>query len=177
MDLRGGDNFCRCNLVVFTYMSNFTLVQKAKGMLKNVWTGMKSIWYMEHKMRFVIETLLIWGGYFCYFYITFYAFDFTKDLGIVVGLITFTMSSIGVAVPVQGGIGPWHFMVIATLVCFGVNENDAAAFALVVHTVQTVWTGIVRIIRSGSFTAHQSGEQGGSGRCFVMNTRYVLNMN
>ena len=112
---------------VFTYMSNFTLVQKAKGMLKNVWTGMKSIWYMEHKMRFVIETLLIWGGYFCYFYITFYAFDFTKDLGIVVGLITFTMSSIGVAVPVQGGIGPWHFMVIATLVCFGVNENDAAA--------------------------------------------------
>ena len=120
---------------VFTYMSNFTLVQKAKGMLKNVWTGMKSIWYMEHKMRFVIETLLIWGGYFCYFYITFYAFDFTKDLGIVVGLITFTMSSIGVAVPVQGGIGPWHFMVIATLVCFGVNENDAAAFALVVHIV------------------------------------------
>ena len=33
-------------------------------------------------------------------------------------------------------------MVIATLVCFGVNENDAAAFALVVHTVQTVWTGL-----------------------------------
>jgi hypothetical protein len=32
--------------------------------------------------------------------------------------------------------------VIATLVCFGVNENDAAAFALVVHTVQTVWTGL-----------------------------------
>ena len=83
---------------------------------------------------------MIWGGYFCYFYITFYAFDFTRDLGITVGLIAFTMSSIGVAVPVQAGIGAWHFMVIATLVCFGVNENDAAAFALVVHTVQTVWT-------------------------------------
>ena len=53
------------------------------------------------------------------------------------------MSSIGVAVPVQGAIGPWHFMVIATLVCFGVNESDAAAFALVVHTVQTVWMGLV----------------------------------
>ena len=102
---------------VFKYMSNFTLVQKAKALLLNVW-----------------------GGYFCYFYITFYAFDFTRDLGITVGLIAFTMSSIGVAVPVQAGIGAWHFMVIATLVCFGVNENDAAAFALVVHTVQTVWT-------------------------------------
>ena len=64
----------------------------------------------------------------------------TFVLAIVSGaLIAFTMSSIGVAVPVQGGIGPWHFMVIATLVCFGVGKNDAAAFALVVHTIQTVW--------------------------------------
>lgn len=127
---------------VFRYMSNFTLVQKAKGMLRNVWDGMKSVWLMDRKGLFLLETLMIWSGYFCYFYITFFAFDFTRELGISVGLIAFTMSSIGVAVPVQGGIGPWHFMVIATLVCFGVNENDAAAFALVVHTVQTVWTGL-----------------------------------
>ena len=127
---------------VFKYMSNFTLVKKMRGMLANVWMGMKSVWLMKQKWRFLLDTLLIWGGYFCYFYITFYAFDFTRDLGVTVGLIAFTMSSIGVAVPVQGGIGPWHFMVIATLVCFGVNENDAAAFALVVHTVQTVWTGL-----------------------------------
>ena len=88
-------------------------------------------------------------GYFFYFYITFYAFDFTADLGITVGLIAFTMSSIAVAVPVQGGIGPWHFMVIASLMCFGVRETDAAAFALVVHTVQTVWlalTGVSGVI-------------------------------
>lgn len=127
---------------VFTYMSNFTLVKKARLMLANVWEGMKSIWLMKQKGLFLIQTLLIWGGYFCYFYITFYAFDFTRHLGVGVGLIAFTMSSIGVAVPVQGGIGPWHFMVIATLVCFGVRETDAAAFALVVHTVQTAWTGL-----------------------------------
>lgn len=127
---------------VFKYMSRFTLVRKAKDLLLNVWAGMKSIWLMDKKWLFLVQTLLIWSGYFCYFYITFYAFDFTRELGIGVGLIAFTMSSIGVAVPVQGGIGPWHFMVIATLVCFGVNENDAAAFALVVHTVQTIWAGL-----------------------------------
>ena len=131
---------------VFKYLSNFTLVQKAKGVLKNIWTGIQSVWVMKRKGLFLIQTLLIWVGYFFYFYITFYAFDFTRDLGISVGLIAFTMSSIGVAVPVQGGIGPWHFMVISTLVCFGVNENDAAAFALVVHTVQTAWTGICGLV-------------------------------
>ena len=128
--------------LVLKYMSHFTLVRKAKELLLNVWAGMKSIWLMDKKWLFLVQTLLIWSGYFCYFYITFYAFDFTRELSIGVGLIAFTMSSIAVAVPVQGGIGPWHFMVIATLVCFGVNENDAAAFALVVHTVQTVWTGL-----------------------------------
>ena len=133
---------CMAVWFVFKYMSHFTLVRKAKDLLLNVWAGMKSIWLMDKKWLFLLQTLLIWSGYFCYFYITFYAFDFTCELGIGVGLIAFTMSSIGVAVPVQGGIGPWHFMVIATLVCFGVKENDAAAFALVVHTVQTVWTGL-----------------------------------
>ena len=127
---------------IFTYMSNFTLVKKAKSMLQNIWDGMKSIWLMKRKGLFVIQTLLIWTGYFLYFYITFYAFDFTRDLGVTVGLIAFTMSSIAVAVPVQGGIGPWQLMVIATLMCFGVKETDAAAFALVVHTVHTAWLGI-----------------------------------
>lgn len=127
---------------IFTYMSNFTLVKKAKLMLQNIWEGMKSIWLMKQKGLFVIQTLLIWTGYFLYFYVTFYAFDFTRNLGVTVGLIAFTMSSIAVAVPIQGGMGPWHFMVIATLMCYGVNENDAAAFALVVFTIQTAWLGL-----------------------------------
>lgn len=127
---------------IFIYLSNFTVVKKAKEMLQNIWNGMKSIWLMKHKWLFIVETLLIWLSYFIYFYITFYAFSFTSHLGVGVGLIAFAMGSIAVAVPVQGGIGPWHFMVIATLVCFGVVETDAAAFALVVHMVQTLWQGL-----------------------------------
>lgn len=132
--------------IVFRYMKHFSFVIKAKQMLLNVWEGIKTIWYLKQKGLFLLQTLLIWVGYFVFFYITFYAFAFTKDLGIGVGLITFTMCSIGVGVPVQGGIGPWHFMVIATLICFGVNKNDAAAFALIVHTTQTVWTGLVGLV-------------------------------
>lgn len=128
--------------VVLRYMKRFTLVQKARNMLGNIWSGIKTVWLMEHKIKFLLYTVLIWTGYFFYFYITFYAFEFTRGLGITVGLIAFTMSSIGVAVPVQGNIGPWHFMVIATLVCFGVTSNDAAAFALVVHAIQTIWIGL-----------------------------------
>jgi uncharacterized protein (TIRG00374 family) len=126
----------------FTYLNHLSLVKKTKGLLVNVWQGVKSIWLMERKGLFLLQTLVIWLFYFFFFYITFYAFDFTRHLGAGVGLVAFTMSSIAVAVPIQGGIGPWHFMVIATLICFGVKETDAAAFALVVHTVQSVWTAL-----------------------------------
>ncbi len=123
----------------FARLGHLSFVQKAKGMLFNVWEGMKSIWLMKKKWIFLLQTFLIWGSYFLYFYVTFFAFDFTRDLGIGVGLIAFTMGSIAVGVPIQGGIGPWHFMVISTLVVFGVNETDAAAFALVVHSLQSIW--------------------------------------
>jgi len=129
--------------VVFKWMANFSLVKRLKQALRNIWEGIKSVWLLKHKIRFLLQTVLIWVGYFFYFYITFYAFDFTRDLGVDVGLIAFAMSSIGVAVPVQGGIGVWQFMVTATLVCFGVDKDAALAFATVVFTVQTIWIGLV----------------------------------
>jgi len=122
---------------------HLSAVKKGKGIVLNVWIGIKSLWKMKQKVRFLIQTILIWGGYFLYFYITFYAFEFTRDLGPRIGLIAFTMSSLGVAVPVQGGIGVWHFMVISTLLCFGVPHNDAATFAFVVYATQTIWVVLV----------------------------------
>ncbi|MDR1097167.1 MAG: flippase-like domain-containing protein [Tannerella sp.] len=131
---------------VFVRLKHLSAIKKITGMFRNIWAGFKTLWKMEHKVRFIIQTLLIWGGYFLYFYIAFFAFDFTKDLGIRIGLIAFAMSSIGVAVPVQGGIGVWHFMVISTLVAFGVDSSDAGAFAMVVFAVQTGWVVLVGLV-------------------------------
>jgi uncharacterized membrane protein YbhN (UPF0104 family) len=135
----GGVIFVAAVWFTFTRLRHLTLIQRAKGFLLNVWEGMKSVWLMKRKRLFLLQTLLIWVLYFCFFYVTFYAFEFTRHLGVGAGLIAFTASSIAVAVPVQGGIGVWHFTVIATLRCFNVSETDAAAFALVVHGVQSLW--------------------------------------
>jgi len=124
--------------LIFTKLSHLPFVAKIKEVLLNVWEGIKSLWKMKHKPRFILQTLLIWAAYFLYFYVTFYAFDFTRDLGMRIALIAFTMSSIAVAIPIQGGIGVWHFAVISTLVIFGVHESDASAFALIVYTIQSV---------------------------------------
>jgi uncharacterized membrane protein YbhN (UPF0104 family) len=135
--------------LVFVKLRHLAVVKKIVELFLNIWEGVKSLWKIEHRMRFFVQTLLIWGGYFLYFYVTFFAFDFTKDLGVRIALIAFAMSSIGVAVPVQGGIGVWHFMVITTLVAFGTDASDAAAFAMVVFAIQSVWvilTGLFGIV-------------------------------
>jgi hypothetical protein len=141
--------FALCTWIIFVKFKHLNIVQKTAGMIKNIWEGCKSLVKIKYKTRFIVQTLMIWGGYFLYFYITFFAFDFTRDLGVRIALIAFVMSSIGVAVPVQGGIGVWHFMVISTLVAFGVDKTDAGAFAMIVFAIQTLWvilTGLFGIV-------------------------------
>lgn len=126
-------------LLIWLFYSLFKrhpFVKKTKQMLASVWEGIRSIVNMKGRRLFIFYTVLIWLGYFLYFYICFYAFPFTKDLGWNCGLIAFGMSSVAVAVPVQGSIGPWHAMVIAVLMGFGVSSIDAGAFAFCVHTIQ-----------------------------------------
>ena len=40
-------------------------------------------------------------------------------------------------VPTPNGAGPWHFAVKTMLVLYGVAEEPAVMFALIVHTIQT----------------------------------------
>ena len=124
--------------VAFTFFKEHILVRKTKQTLSQIWEGIGSIMKMKEKGLFIFQTVLIWLGYYLYFYICFHAFPFTEDLGWNRGLIAFGMSSVSMAVPVQGGIGAWHAMVVAVLIGFGLTPTDAGAFALCVHTIQAV---------------------------------------
>ncbi|MDR0428238.1 MAG: flippase-like domain-containing protein [Dysgonamonadaceae bacterium] len=120
----------------FKLFKHLAWVKKFRKMLSSIWEGIRSIANMKKRRLFIFYTFLIWLGYFLYFYICFYAFPFTKDLGWNKGIIAFGMSSVAVAIPVQGSIGPWHAMVIAVLMGFGINSTDTGAFAFCVHTIQ-----------------------------------------
>ena len=105
-----------------------------------------SIRYMPHRGRFLLLTLLIWIGYFCYFYFALFAFEATRDLPLSVASIAFAMSSMSVIVPVQAGMGAWHAAVIITFTTFGMAVQPAKDFALIVHTAQTLWITLVGLI-------------------------------
>ena len=134
-------------IAVFLFMFFFFIkFRKQNRFMKNIANFFKTVKHdlnlirkMKEKKLLIFYTILVWLAFYLYFYICFYAFDFTAPLGAIVGLTVFAMSNVGIAVPVQGGIGAWHFMVISSLVIFGVTYQQASAFAGVVFIIQSVW--------------------------------------
>ncbi|MFA5651329.1 MAG: lysylphosphatidylglycerol synthase transmembrane domain-containing protein [Proteiniphilum sp.] len=123
----------------FILFKHTTFVRKVKLFFATLKHDLRIIARMKEKRAIIIYTILVWLCFYLYFYICFFAFDFTKDLGPLAGLIVFAMTNIGISVPVQGGIGPWHFVVISSLLILGVTENEALAFAGAVFAIQSVW--------------------------------------
>nr|WP_320057631.1 lysylphosphatidylglycerol synthase transmembrane domain-containing protein [uncultured Bacteroides sp.] len=131
--------FCLVGVGVLLYylMRTLSFFEKVKGIALNVWEGILSLKGVKNIPLFILYTVLIWFCYFMQFYITFYCFSFTSDLGVLAGLVMFVGGSFAVIVPTPNGAGPWHFAVISMMMLYGVNATDAGIFALLVHSIQT----------------------------------------
>ena len=92
--------------------------ERIHSFFKGLKEGLLSVKDVRHKGLFVFYSLFIWLMYFLMFYVCFFCFQFTSHLGALVGLTIFVLSSYGMVAPVQGGIGAWHFMVIAALMIY-----------------------------------------------------------
>lgn len=130
---------------LFRFKSENTLIVKIKEMVNNLINGFKTIFKMKKKGLFLFYTILMWFLYFVELYVCFFAFKQTESLGIVCAFSCFLMGSIGMGVPVQGGLGPWHWAVIAVLTLYGLNNDTAGAFALVAHGAQLIMTILIGV--------------------------------
>lgn len=132
--------------ILWKPLSRRPFFQKIQAIVIQLWIGMKSIMTLKSPVLFFLYSFGIWACYFINFYIVMFFFDWNLDLGVPAMLSGFVMGSFGVVAPVQGGLGAYHFMVIYTLVFYGVSEVDAGAFALVAHGLQTIYTLITGLI-------------------------------
>lgn len=130
---------CAVGVIILLYylLRTLSFFEKVKGVALNVWEGILSLKNVKNKPLFVLYTFLIWLFYFLQFYLSFYCFGFSSNLGIEAGLVMFVVGSIAVVVPTPNGAGPWHFAVISMMMLYGVSKTDAGIFALLVHGIQT----------------------------------------
>jgi uncharacterized protein (TIRG00374 family) len=115
-------------------LRNTKLVDKLREIRINFIEGIKTIARLENVWLFVGHTLFIFLMWLLMLYVVFLAYPPTEHLSIWTGMVAFLMGGLAMLAPVQGGIGPWHFMVIHTLAIYGVHEDIGAIFALIAHT-------------------------------------------
>ena len=140
-------------MAFFFIFRHHPFMQKIKDMALSVWAGIIVIAKMKGKWKFLIFTLCIWGCYYIQLYVAFFAFDFTRALchapGLAAGftpcLVAFVLSSISMAIPSNGGLGPWNIAIMFALAIYGVNDAQGTAFSMVQWSGQTVMLIILGI--------------------------------
>lgn len=114
------------------------IYNKVRNALQGIWQGIISLKDVKDVPLFILMSFAIWGCYFLHHYLAFFCFDATSHVGFGCGLVTFIVGSFAVIVPTPNGAGPWHFAVKTMLILYGVADNDALFFVLIVHSVQTL---------------------------------------
>ena len=124
-------------ILLWLLVRRFKLFSKGKDVLRNFWAGIISLRDVSNLPLYLFWSLAIWGCYFLHFYIAFFCFDFTSCINPAQAFLIFCIGTFAVLVPTPNGAGPWHFAVKTMLVLYGVAEEPAIMFALIVHTIQT----------------------------------------
>lgn len=139
-------------LLIFLLGRNNRFIKATRQWIANMWKGFAVVATMKGKWGFLFWTLAIWSCYYLQLYVAFFAFPFTRALctpelayGLVPCLVAFVLSSIGMAVPSNGGLGPWNIAVMFGLAVYGISDAEGTAFSMLQWSGQTVMLIILGI--------------------------------
>ncbi len=141
-------------LVLIVVFKNTIVVKKLKSWISELWNGFAVVGCMSGRGKFGLLTLAIWGCYYFQLYVAFFAFPFTRELctesslafGLTPCLVAFVLSSIGMAVPSNGGLGPWNIAVMFGLAVYGITDAQGTAFSMLQWSGQTVMLIILGVL-------------------------------
>ncbi|MBO6213514.1 lysylphosphatidylglycerol synthase transmembrane domain-containing protein [Algoriella sp.] len=121
------------------------LIEKLKTFLLGIWEGIKSISKLQKRGLFVFYSFALWICYFLMTYLVFFAFPDTENFGIPEGLFLLIAGSLGMILPVSGGLAYPYVMSIAFSAVYlakGGNQDEGRAigdyFGLILYIAQVI---------------------------------------
>ena len=120
-----------------TVVRKFNLFEKFRAKLSkfkfDVKKGFTSLRHVENKTLYFTLSVLYYVTTFFMFYILFFALPATSGLSFSAAVFTFGVATLAFLLPIQAGIGAWHFLVIQCLLLFGIDSETGKAFSLIAH--------------------------------------------
>jgi hypothetical protein len=106
-------------VALFIRRSRSSIAARLRTAMLNAWRGFSSLFRMPGKGRWLLLTAAIWLSYFASMVASFMAYPPTAQVlgsyGLVSALVTFVFGSLAMAIPSNGGIGPWQLAIILAL--------------------------------------------------------------
>ena len=135
-------------LILFGLVGGITFVIFARKLLKSSSTnkvvnfareiikGLDSLRKVKNPIGFIGSSVGIWVAYYFMSYIIVFTLPETSHLDWMAGMALLVTGGIGMAAPVQGGIGTFHLFVSAMLISYGVDQQSGIFLATLLHTSQ-----------------------------------------
>ncbi len=119
----------------------FKLFKKFSEIVKGIIVGLKTVMKLERKWEFLFHTLFIWLCYALMTWVVVFALPgITDSLTFVDGIFLLVVGSMGMVVPVQAGIGAFHWIVSRGLhFVYGLDLTEGLVFATLQHESQTIF--------------------------------------
>ncbi len=121
-----------------TQLAKIGALRKMKDLLSGIVKGIKSVYRIRNFGLFVALNFLVFGMYFLQTYIMFFALSSTSSLGLGDALFVLVLSSLSFVIPVQGGIGAYHWIVSMGLTIFGLTREQGMVYATISHSVTSI---------------------------------------
>ena len=150
-------------ILLHLLLKNLSIYNKVKMTLSGIWEGILSLRGIRNLPLYLFFSVGIWVMYFLHYYLTFFCFDFTSDLGVDCALVSFVVANFAVIVPTPNGAGPWHFAIKTMLILYGVADEHALWFVLIVHSVQTLLVVAIGIYAWMALSFSEVRGYGGTG--------------
>ena len=131
-----------------------SLGQRVQSFLRGLSQGFTSIVRLDNPWAYLSHTVFIWASYFVMIYVCFFAMPATESIQIDQSLFVMMAASMGIVVPVPGGVGAYHYLVAKALEVLSVPYPEGLAFATLVHASQTIMlmsTGVIGFIGLSRF--------------------------
>ena len=130
-------------LVVLGYifrkqLAKIHLLRKIKKIVIGILGGLKTVYKMQKRWQFFVSTVVIWLCYFFMTYLIFFTIPETSHLTPIDGLFILIIGSFGMVIPVQGGFGAFHGMLILGLSLYDISVDKAFVYAVLSHESQTL---------------------------------------
>lgn len=114
------------------------IVLKIRKIIRGVISGVKTVTKMRSRSAFLFHTILIWLMYFLMTYVVIFSIPATQGLNPIDALFLLVIGGLGMAAPVQGGIGAFHWIISSGLGLYGISKADGLVFATIQHESQAV---------------------------------------